>query len=288
MPSCTASLVLLLLPEPVRVQFPAGLAKLRSEVSQAREKMPMGPKTIMLALALAVTFTQQNPGRPEPNSVPLPGEAAQVAREFLSAFSRNDRDGIKTMLPKRLENLYGPCPFARMPQLSKPRVDTRMGAIDFAGPMTDAGLPSTGTIVLRYVEEEGRRTWRVRQLYWYTELPPEAEIPDRSPTAADQQQEPDLRRAAFEFLHAWLAQDYARMDALTFHWWEVPRRPPKWVNMTGASVSARPTTLDGLRIEFTANLRVLRLIPKTVRGNLWMVKEDGEWKVRPLTFTFAF
>ncbi len=218
----------------------------------------------------------------------MPPAAERVARDFLFAFSRNDREAIAKMLPERLENLYGPCPFLRMPALSKPRADTRTGAIDFRGPALDPGLPGKGTMILRLVEEDGIRTWRVRQIYWYEELPPEASLPDRSPTAADRAEEPRLRRAAEDFLEAWLAADHQRMDGLTFHWWEVPRRSPKWVTMRGANLSARAATLGGLRIDFVAKLRVLRVIPKNVAGNVWLVEEDGEWRVRPLTFTFFF
>ena len=247
----------------------------------------MSPKFTIVIIALAAALAQQGAGKPE--AVPaLPPAAAQVAREFLFAFSRNDRDTIKSMLPKRLENLYGSCPFAQAPELIKPRADTRTGAIDFEGAMADPRLPTKGTIVLRYVEENGVRTWRVRQIYWYSELPREAQVPDESPTAADRAQEPNLRRAAEDFLQAWLAGDWQRMDGLTFHWWEVPRRPPKWVNMTGAEFSARRTSLDGLRVDFVAKLRVLRLLPRRVHGNLWLVEEDGAWRVRPLTFTFLF
>jgi len=247
----------------------------------------MNPKAALVLIALAVTLGQPNEGQPE-SSIPLPPAAERVATNFLFAFSRNDRDAIAKMLPERLENLYGPCPFARMPALTEPRADTRTGAVNFGGPALDAGLPTKGTIILRLVEESGTRAWRVRQIYWYEKLPRGASLPDRSPTAADRAQEPSLRRAAEDFLEAWLAADYGRMDGLTFHWWEVPRGPPKWVTMRGANLAARATTLGGLRIDFIAKLRVLRVVPKNVAGNVWLVEEDGEWRVRPLTFSFFF
>jgi hypothetical protein len=78
------------------------------------------------------------------------------------------------------------------------------------------------------------------------------------------------------------------MDGLTFHWWEVPRKPPKWVTMKRADLTARPTTLNGLRVEFVAHLTMARIVPKEILGNLWLVQEDGAWRVRPLTFTFLF
>lgn len=247
----------------------------------------MNPKAAIILLALGATLGQPKDGRPEA-SVPLPPEAARVARQFLFAFSRNDREAISSMLPQRIENLYGPCPFAGMPTLTKPRADTRAGAIDFQGPTKDVGLPGKGTVILRLVTENGVRAWRVRQIFWYEKLPRGAKLPDRSPTAADREQEPKLRQAAADFLRAWVAEDYNRMEELTFNWWEVPRRPPKWVTMKDAHLTAQATTLEGLRIDFVAKLSVARLLPKNVGGNLWLVQEDGEWRVRPLTFSFFF
>jgi hypothetical protein len=247
----------------------------------------MSAKTIILAIALAGALAQPGSGKPEPIA-PLPAPAAKVAREFLFAFTRNDRDAIAALLPDKLENLYGPSPFARMPKLRKPRADTRTGAIDFEGAMADAGLPKKGTIILRLVEQVGVWRWRVRQVYWYKELPPEAELPDTSPTEADRKQEPEIRKAATAFIEAWLKGDHEAMDEMTFHWWEVPRGQPKWVVMNDAELVGRPTTLDGLRVDFVAKLKIVKVVPKEVRGNVWLVQEEGEWKVRPLTFNFVF
>lgn len=248
--------------------------------------MATNRRTALLALSLALCVAPPGLARPQP--VTLTPSAAKVARDFLFAFTCNDREAIAAMLPRRLENLYGACPFARMPELSKPRADTRTGAVDFRGRMADPALPSAGTIILRLVEEDGVLAWRVRQLYWYRDLPPQADIPDTSPTLADRRQEPQIRRAATEFIHAWLHADYQQMDGLTFHWWEVPRKPPKWVTMTDADLAARPTALDGLRVDFVAHLRMARLLSQKVRGNMWLVQENGDWRVRPLTFTFLF
>ncbi len=247
----------------------------------------MSAKTTLVIVAAAAALAQPKPGKPEP-SVPLPAPAAATARNFLLAFTRNDREAISEMLPRELQNLYGPSLFAELPELRKPRADKRIGAVGFRGPMADSSLPDKGIIVLRLVEEDGVRAWRVRQIYWYEELPPEANIPETSRTAEDRLQEPNLRQAVTEFIEAWLRQDYETLDGLTFHWWNVPRKPPKWVTMKGADLTARPTELDGLRIDFVAKLRFVRIIPRDVRGNLWLVEEDGEWRVRPLTFSFVF
>lgn len=246
-------------------------------------RWPLAP-AMAAALWLAVGLAQ--PARA--GAVPLPPEAARVGRDFLAAFCRNDRDAIQGMIPKDLSNLYGPSPFDRMPSLSKPRADERVAAVDFEGKMTDPGLPKKGTIILRYVAEGGTEAWRVRQIYWYDELPPEAGIPEKSRTEADRMQEPGVRQAAKEFIHYWLASDYQEMDRRVFHWWTTDRRPPKWVRMTRTDVEGRPTTLGGIRVDFVAKLWLAKVVPKRVSGMFWMVPEEGAWRVRPLTFAFFF
>jgi hypothetical protein len=237
---------------------------------------------------LAIAATAVACGPASGAAIPLPAEAAEVARDFLFAFSRNDRAAIKRMLPRTLSGLYGPCPFAKMPSLEKPRADGRVGALDFEVQSLDPELPRRGIIVLRLVEEENRRSWRVRQMYWFDELPPEADIPDRSPTSSDRRQEPAIRQAVLEFLRAWLRSDFERMDQLTFHWWEVPRRPPRWVKMTGLDLEGHPTTLNGIRVDFTARLRFAGVLSKHIRGNVWLTREDGCWRARPITFSLLF
>ncbi|MBE9565975.1 MAG: hypothetical protein IMF16_04420 [Proteobacteria bacterium] len=248
----------------------------------------MSVKYLLVIAALGWTLANPKPGRPEPSAITLPPEAEQVARSFLEAFSRNDREAVSSMLPTSLANLYGPCPFDGAPQLNNPRADTRTGAIDFQGASVDQGLPSRGTMVMRLVEQDGSRAWRVRQIFWYTELPPDADLPDSSPTPEDRAQEPALQQAATEFVQAWLSADYQTMDGLTFHWWEVPRAAPRWIRMRSVNLEARAHSLNGLRVDFVASLRVARIIPKSVRGNLWLVQEGNQWRVRPVSFSLWF
>jgi hypothetical protein len=211
-----------------------------------------------------------------------------VARGFIAAFSVNDRAAIESMLPKQAQNLYGPCPFAKMPEISKPRADGRVAAVDFSGVMADPNLPGQGTIVLRLVEEGASTTWKIRQIYWFTDLPPEAQIPDKSATADDRRQEPAVRKAAVAFIGAWSRSRWDEVESLTFQWWKVHRRPPKWVKLTRLNVVGKPTTLDGIRVDFHATLRLVGILPKSVHGNFWLVKEEGAWRVRPMTFSLLF
>lgn len=218
----------------------------------------------------------------------LSPEAAKVAEDFLFAFSRNDRDAVTAMLPRQLHNLYGPSPFTHLPTLTKPRADKRTGAVEFQGGRADAGVPDRGLFVLRRMTEGGQTVWRVRQIYWYDELPPDANLPEKSRTAADRREEPRLREAVTEFIKVWMAREYENLDSRVFHWWEVDRKAPKWVKMNRVNLRDPATSLGGVRLDFTAKLRVLGALPKSVDGTMWLVEEGGKWRVRPLTFAFAF
>ncbi|MGD0110483.1 MAG: hypothetical protein ABSD48_01305 [Armatimonadota bacterium] len=226
--------------------------------------------------------------QPAAQAAGLAPDAERVARGFITAFSVNDRATIQSMLPKSAQNLYGPCPFAKMPQISNPRADGRVAAVNFSGVMADPDLPRQGVIVLRLVEEGASNAWKVRQLYWFTDLPPEAQIPDKSATAADRRQEPAVRKAVIAFIGAWSRRKWDEVEGLTFQWWRIHRRPPKWVKLTSVDVVGKPTTLDGLRVDFDATLRFAGLVPRSVHGNFWLVKEEGAWRVRPLTFSLLF
>jgi hypothetical protein len=192
------------------------------------------------------------------------------------------------MLPTHLSNLYGECPFAGMPELTRPRVKKRVAAVSFEGTMADKGLSRSGLIVLRRIEENGVLSWRVRQVYWYRELPSDAKLSEKSATRADREQEPAVLRAADSFVRAWKTGDYERMDEMTFHWWERDRDPPKWIKMKHVTLTRHPTALDGIRVGFDAKLKVIGILTRHVKGDLWLVEEDGHWRVRPLTFSFAF
>lgn len=249
---------------------------------RARFLLPM----CLLLASSGLAGVAANPAAARPALSP---EAEKVAKDFLYAFSRNDRDKISDLLPKQLKNRYGPSPFTHMPVLVKPRVDGRSGAIEFQGARADAGMPNKGVMVLRRINQEGKTAWRVRQIYWYDELPPEAgQVPDKSKTAFDRSEEPRLRRAAMDFIHEWIAGDFEELDRMVFHWWEIDRDPPKWVKMNSLELRSPADSLGGLRLGFRAKLRLLGALSRRVEGSVWLVQEEGVWRVRPLTVAFWF
>ncbi len=78
------------------------------------------------------------------------------------------------------------------------------------------------------------------------------------------------------------------MDELTFHWWEVDRRRSKWIKLAGASFENTRPALDGLCVDFVAKLKIAKIFSRRVSGNIWLVQEDGEWRVRPVSLTLEF
>jgi hypothetical protein len=246
--------------------------------------MKMLRSTILLFLLPAALFASSAAW-----SAPaaLPPEGAKVAKDFLFAFARNDRDTITTMLPRALENRYGPCPFVRLPALKEPRVDGSTGTILFEGGIAP-GVAKAGMLTLRRVKAGGSKVWRVRQIFWYDELPAEAKKRRRSPTSADRRQEPAVRAASEEFIRTWLTGGYEELDRQVFHWWDRDREEPKWVKMTGVDLTSAKESLGGMRVDFRATLKVLGTLPKRVDGTLWLVLEDGAWRVRPLSVAFWF
>jgi hypothetical protein len=253
-------------------------------LNDMRTRLALLILALLASAGLAAAAAEPAAARPK-----LSPDAEKVAKDFLYAFSRNDRDAISGMLPKQLRNLYGPSPFTKMPVLTKPRCDGRAGAIEFQGARSDPGMPEKGVMVMRRTTENGKTAWRVRQIYWYDELPPEAgQVPDKSKTPFDRSEEPKLKRAAMDFLHEWIAGDYQTLDTMVFHWWEVDRDPPRWVKMTGLDLQPPATSLSGLRLDFRAKLKLLGALTRRVEGSVWLVQEDGLWRVRPLTVAFWF
>ena len=223
-----------------------------------------------------------------PTQTTLPPEATKAAIAFLCAFSRSDGDTMSKMVPEKLADRYGPCPFTHLPELSKPCADTTMGTLRFAGPSVDPTLPAKGVISLHKESQEGKTVWRVRQIYWYNELPPKANLPESSPTEADRKQEPAIEEAARKFLTQWIAGDYQGLDRHVAYWWKRNRKPSKWVKTSGVEVTRSVASLGGIRVDARVTVKVVGVVTRRVDGTLWLVKEDGVWKVRPLTLAFFF
>jgi len=245
---------------------------------------------VSLLLLTGTGLAQVTPEVTAPEPMAAMDTPEAVAKAFVAAFCGNDRSAVSAMLPKSLRDLYGPCLFSQMPVLSNPRFDGRTGMVDFEGPMLDADLPTKGLMTFRLVDDGDAKVWRIRQIYWYHAVPAEVNtrLAKPAPTADDAQQEPALLRTATDFLGAWLSGDFQAVDKFVFRWWEVPRKKPAWVRLAGVDVHHQSTSPAGTRVDFEARLRLIGFMPKQAKGSLWLVQEDGQWRVRPLSLALVY
>jgi len=216
----------------------------------------------------------------EPDRAPaLDPEAERAARAYLEALVNGDAAVLLGLTPKNLENKYGPCPFARMPRLQRARVDAHRAGVPFSGETKDPALPNQGAITLTLLDQVPRDPWRVRQVAFFDELPLGARIPKRSITHKDKAQEPPAAKAAHRYIAAWMRADYRTMDGLAFNW--IARmRPIPGMRLRSIELRARHAEGGEIKITFTANVTIFRVLPKTLVGALYAMREDGEWKIR--------
>jgi hypothetical protein len=220
---------------------------------------------------------------PRPLLAKLDPGAEKAARDYLLAFSRNDRPAMKRLTPTQPANFYGPFMFKRLPRLKNPRVDAHRAAIDFEGESIDARLSPRGTITLVKLDERETEAWVVRQVLWYDKehLPLGVRLPKESVTKADQEQESEVRQSARAFLVAWQGEDYERMNYLSFDWLSRENKdPPKLIKLRKLQFSEAGRLEGATRVEYQAQLTLLGFIPHRANGFLYLLKEGEDWKVR--------
>ena len=216
--------------------------------------------------------------------------AEKAAREYLTALSRNDRATMKRLTPSEPRDLYGPFFFKRLPVLRGPRVDSHRAAIDFEGESVDPELPPRGTITLVKLDERKSEAWVVRQVLWYDkkQLPLGVKVPDESVTEADQRQELEISRSARAFLLAWLHEDYARMKHLSFDWLsrKKAQEPPRFVKLRELRLNEAGALEGAIKVKYEARLTLIGFLPHRTSGFVYVLKEDGAWKVRGNNVSF--
>ena len=207
------------------------------------------------------------------------------ARRYVIAFAENDRHTLRELSPRKLHNRFGPCLFADMPRLTKPRVDAHKAAVEFSGRTTDGDLPGRGIIVLVRLDERREEAWVVRGILWQG-ASSSGNAPDYSATAADRRQEPKALASSRKYLRAWLASDYQTMQRLTYDW--VAHAGGDCLPVKVKTVEMRFVPLQGeqVKVRFTAHATVLGVIPRTIEGVFYGVQEDQRWKFRNHTMMF--
>lgn len=209
-------------------------------------------------------------------------EAEQVARAYLKAKAETDTDMLARLRPAEPANKFGPSLFLAMPRLEAPRADAHRGVVEFTGTCAE-GLPSRGIIDMTKVDEgPPADRWKVQQIFWTDRVPG---LPKRSVTKQDRAQEKQLLAAAQRYLAAWLKGDYTAMSRLHFDKLSKRNKGRSYFSLRSASFSPKPTSWGELRVSFQAKVVIAKILPKTVNGDFYMLKEDGQWKVRGNAFT---
>jgi len=233
-------------------------------------------------LAAAVALLALVPAGADPGLV-FDQQAQTVARAYMKAWAESDRETLRRLSPKRPENKFGPPLFRALPTLTRPRVDAHRAAVDFSGQLVDAGLPATGMVTLNRVDEEPPAyRWKVRQVLCLDEDSRVSSEPKRSVTKADAAQEAQVLRAAQAYLTAWLKRDYAAMERLYFDRLTRRSNARSYFRLRSVQFTPQPAGHE-IKVNFVAKVTVVRVLPKTVDGTFYMLKEDGQWKVRGTT-----
>jgi hypothetical protein len=210
----------------------------------------------------------------------------RAATAYLNAILSGDRTALMQLSPMKAENKFGPCPFAEMPRIDSARVDAHRAAVLFKGKTKDRDLPGEGAIMLTLLDHVKVDPWRVRQVGFFTRAPLGAKLPKRSITGKDKAQEPLVLRTAKRYVAAWMRGDYRTMEALAFDWVAAVDEPARGVRLRNVELQAKPTGNGETRINFTAKVTLFRVLPKTLEGTLFAMREEDQWKIRSTELTF--
>jgi len=208
-----------------------------------------------------------------------------VARQYLEARVSDDRATMRQLRPSEPQNRYGLCPFSSTPLFERPAVKRHQASVHFTGGHSDPARPQRGVFLLTRIDEDTQQPWKVGDTLWYNKTPSGARIPRRSITREDRLEEPKVLQAVKAYVAAWRRSDWRAMHRLTDDWLQRPSKGKRAVIRT-VDFQFAPAPGEELRVDFTARLLILRFFPKTARGTFYMMKENGDWKVREDGLTF--
>jgi hypothetical protein len=208
-----------------------------------------------------------------------------VARQYLEARVSDDRATMRQLRASEPQNRYGLCPFSSAPLFERPAVKRHQASVHFTGGHNDPARPQRGVFLLTRIDEDTQQPWKVGDILWYNKTPSGARIPRRSTTREDRLEEPKVLQAVKAYVAAWRRSDWHAMHRLTDDWLERPSKGKRAV-IRSVDFQFAPAPGEELRVDFTARLLILRFFPKTARGTFYMMKENGDWKVREDGLTF--
>lgn len=211
----------------------------------------------------------------------------EAAKQFLTSYLRHDYAGLPAVVATEEKTLFNPYPFKGAVKLGQPKVDDNQALVEFSGPVADAKFPAKGGILLKKQDN----TWYVRQVLFYDKIPGLFNLPDKSVTVEDKQQEPRVKSVAVAYMDAWERGDRKAMRNNWLNWPKLKKDPVKGLYAKITSMSVTTTSWGEPYVKFAVKLTYrfgVLSYSMSAKGGLIMVKEDGDWKVRPDQMIFDF
>jgi hypothetical protein len=217
-----------------------------------------------------------------------PSEAQRdTAQRFLGHYFLQHYAPVRPLLPDNLAAAFGPYPFAKPPTLGRPKVEENQALVEFSAPVLDeAFLPNGGLLMYR---EQG--VWKLRQVLFYDKIPRLFNLPSRSVTAEDRQQEPLVRKTVEAFLDAWQQGNAAEMQQRWYAWPRRTSEPITGLSLAQLALSLEATDWPGTVARYNAKL-TYKWGPfrysMQFGGRVFLVQENEEWKIRENVLVFLF
>jgi hypothetical protein len=210
-----------------------------------------------------------------------------AASAFLQAYVRQDIATVRNHVPDTTQEMFGKYPFTGAIKLDSPKVDDRQALVPLTGAVNEPCCPGKGGVLLR--KDDGE--WKVRQVLFYDQVPKLLNLPSRSITTTDRNQEGTVKAVAQRFLDAWKKADVKAMDALTYKWAAVNKEPIKGLAMSKLSVSNTTSSQGEPMVKYAAKITYRwGIVSYTLdfKGGLVLVKDRGAWRVRGSILLFDF
>ena len=228
----------------------------------------------LIALAALLLLTLPRPALADDDA-----EMSKLVHDYICAYARNDNPVLRMYLTTRDENLFGPFPFKGMPTLKKPTVDDNQALVSFEAKMPDANYPGKGGIL--FYRKHG--TWLVRQVLFYDKVPVLFNLPKKSVTDKDRQNEPVVAGIADQFMKAWQKDDTTTLNKYFHRWMDDEPDIRKGMSVSKYESNRTVTDKGEIFIRYKAKLTYrwgLLSYTMDFNGGFILVKENGAYKLR--------
>jgi len=229
------------------------------------------PYVLLLVLVAGITGSSTRANADE--------DQRQIVSQYISAYARGDNAQLRHFLACRHENLFGPYPFTGFPTLTKVKVDDNQALVEFTGKVDDNKFHNKGSLLL--YRRDG--AWQVQQVLFYTKIPGIFNLPKKSVTDQDRQNEAPVRAVTEQFLTAWQAGDTKKVLERWYRWMDRDRDPNKGLSVSNIEITPSATTWGETFVRYKAKLTYrwgILSYSMNLQGGLILVNEDDELKIR--------